>query len=99
MHGPILRSGRLMSLIGPYLRTLVPAAVCILALVGLCEVLRHVQDAAVGEESMTLYGITFDSGAPAPWAVLGVLAIGGFWLARRAAPALQGAWDEATFRP
>ncbi len=99
MHGPVLRSGRMKALAGPYLSTVIPAAVCILALVGLCEVLRHAQNAAVGEASITLYWLTFDSRAPAPWITLSALATGGFWLARRAAPTLRAAWYEATLSP
>lgn len=96
MHGPVLRSGQVANVVGPYLQTLVPAGVSILALAGLCEVLLHSRNAAVGESEMTLYWLGFDSHDVAPWVVLAVLFVVGFWLARRSAPALVAAWGEAT---
>ncbi len=98
MHGPVLRSGRVVNLAGPYLQTLVPAGISILALAGLCEVMLHSRTAAVGESEMTLYWLSFDSHDAAPWVVLGVLFVVGFWLARRAAPGLVAVWGEATGR-
>ena len=98
LHGPVLRSGRVAGLAGPYLRALVPAGISILALAGLCEVLLHSRTAAVGESAMTLYWISFDSHSAAPWVVLGVLFVAGFWLARQATPGLVAAWSEATRR-
>ena len=95
MHRPVLRSGRIGALAAPYLRTLVPAGVSILALAGLCEVLLHSRNAAVGESGMSLYWVSFDSHEPAPWIVLAAAAVAGFWLARRSAPALAAAWAEA----
>ena len=96
MHAPVLQSGRIAKLTGPYLKTLVPAGVSILALAGLCEVLLHSRNAPVGESEMTLYWITFDSHNPAPWVILAIIVLAGFWLARRGAPALSAAWGEAT---
>lgn len=96
MHGPVLRSGRVAGVIGPYLQTLVPAAISILALAGLCEVLLYSRNAPLGETEMTLYWLSFDSHSVAPWIVLAVLFVAGFWLAQRAAPGLAAAWGEAT---
>lgn len=95
MHGPVLQSGGAAGLIRPYLQTLVPAGVSLLALAGLCEVLQHSRTAAVGETKMTLYWLDFDSHSAAPWFLLAILSVGGFWLARRAAPGLAAAWREA----
>ena len=95
MHAPILRSGRVRSLAGPYLGVLIPAGVSILAIAGLCELLHYRRIAAAGEPEITLYWLTMDSQNPAPWIVFAVLATGGFWLARRAAPALAAAWSDA----
>lgn len=96
MHGPVVRSGGMANLLRPYLQTLVPAGISILALAGLCEMLLHSRTAAVGESEMTLYWLTFDSHSLIPWIILSIFTIGGFWLARRNAPALVAAWGEAT---
>ncbi len=96
MHAPALRSGQIAKLTAPYLKTLVPAGVSILALAGLCEILLHSRNAAVGESEMTLFWTTFDSHNPVPWVSLAIIVLAGFWLARRGVPALSTAWGEAT---
>ena len=98
MHAPVLRSGRLGALVLPYLRTLLPASLSILAVAGLCELLHYRRIAAVGEPEMTLFWLRMDTQHPAPWVILASLALGGYWLARREAPALTRVWGEATAR-
>ncbi len=96
MHAPVLRSGKAAAIAAPYFKTLIPAGVSILALAGICEIMIHSRNAAVGESEMTLYWITFDSHNPIPWIILATLTTAGFWLARREAPALSVAWTDAT---
>ena len=98
MHAPVLQSGKRIGLAALYLRTVVASAIGILGVAGLCELLHHSRNAAVGDSGMTLYWVAFDSHSPAPWAVMTILAIAGFWIAWREAPALAAAWSAATRR-
>lgn len=98
MHGPVLRTGRMADLGAVYLGTLIPAAISVLGLAGLCEILSHSRNAAIGESGMVLYWINFDSHNPVAWIIAGTATGAGFWLAARQAPALVAAWGEATAR-
>ncbi|MGR3802347.1 branched-chain amino acid ABC transporter permease [Marinibacterium profundimaris] len=95
MHVPPLVLGKLHLLVKPYIKVLVPGLVCILATAGFIEILFHARHAALGDDEMTLYWVTFSHLNPLPWIVTGGLAVGGFWLARRHAPELAEAWHEA----
>lgn len=95
MHVPAIRLGKLHLLIVPYIRTLVPAVLCIIGVAVILEILFHVRHSAPGDNEMTLFWITFDSHNPVAWAIGAVLALGGFWLARMSAPDLRDAWHRA----
>lgn len=95
MHVPPLILGKLHLLVKPYIKTLIPALVCILATAGFIEILFHARHAPVGDDEMTLYWITFSHLNPLPWIICGALSLGGFWLAKRNAPELAEAWHEA----
>lgn len=95
MHMPPLLLGKLHLLVKPYIKTLIPAAICILATAGFIEILFHARHAAIGDDQMTLFWMTFSHKNPLPWIVSGALALGGFWLARRNAPELAETWHEA----
>ncbi len=96
MHVPVIRSGKAAGLIVPYVRTMLPAGVCILGAVVMCEILVHGRTAAVGEPEMTLFGVTFDSSNPLSWSAALAVAVVGFVAARRQAKALVSAWHQAT---
>lgn len=96
MHTPIARMGRLGMLIVPYIKTLLPAALGIVGLSILVEVIFHVRHASAGDNEMTLFWVTFDSHSVLPWIVGLVLAVGGIWLARRNAPELREIWHRAS---
>lgn len=98
MHLQVFRSGKRADLIAPYFKTLVPAAIGIFALAGLCEIIFYSRNAAVGESQMTLYWATFDSHNPIPWIIAAVVTVAGFLLARKQAPALVSTWGDATTR-
>jgi branched-chain amino acid transport system permease protein len=74
---------------------LVPAIICILGLSGLIEVLFHARHAAIGETEMTLFWVTFQHTEILPWVVFAVMAVVGFWLARKNAPQMMDAWHRA----
>ncbi len=95
MHLPILRAGRLRSLARPYLQVGLPALCCAVGVIGLLELLHFVSARATGQAVKRLFWMRFDVDQPLPWLVFGVLAVGGFLVARWMAPRLAAAWDEA----
>jgi branched-chain amino acid transport system permease protein len=99
MHVPAVRLGNARMLVLPYIKTLIPAAIGILGIVALIEIMFHIRSAPVGEEEMTLFWITFDSSRPLPWIVAIGVAIAGIWLARRNAPELVEVWHDASTPP
>jgi len=97
MHVPAFRLGKANLLVMPYVKTLLPAAVGILGLCGLVEMLFHMRHGS-GHE-MTLFWTTFDSHSFVPWLVFAALAAVGIGVARRTAPDLREAWNEANTPP
>ncbi len=95
MHLPAWRFGKARLLVGPYMKTLIPAAFSILGIAALLEISFHRRHAAIGDEEMTLFWTTFDSHALLPILIAAAVAAGGFWLARRTAPDLRDAWHRA----
>jgi branched-chain amino acid transport system permease protein len=89
--------GNISELYGPYLRMAGPAVICILSLAALLETAFHAKHAAVGEDQMNLFGISYSSYAIMPWIIIiALVAISG-WLVRRLAPGVKEAWDNANF--
>ena len=99
MHVAPWRLGRMGVLAKPYVVTLIPGAVGILGLAAATEMLFHARHASVGGDEMGLFGMTVSSHSPLAWAVALAATAGGFWLARRGAPGLKAAWDEANTAP
>ena len=95
MHSPAVVTGKLGSLVVPYIKTLVPAILGILGLAGFMEIVFHLRHAAVGEEEMTLFWMTFNSHGFAPVTITLVVAAAGFWLAKRTAPDMAAAWHKS----
>jgi len=95
MHSPAVVTGKLGSLIVPYIKTLVPAILGVLGLAGFMEIVFHLRHAAVGEEEMTLFWMTFNSHGFAPVTITLVVAAAGFWLAKRTAPDMAAAWHKS----
>ncbi len=95
MHTMPLKFGKLGSLVGPYLKTLVPGIIGILGLAAALEIVFHLRHAALGDSEMTLYWTTFDSHSVAPLAIAVIAAVGGFWLAKRSAPGMAEAYHAA----
>lgn len=99
MHVPAMRLGKLGGLVWPYLKTLVPGALCVAGLAMLAEMGFHVRHSAVGGGPVEMFWTTFATDEIVPWAIAIVLTVGGFWLARRMAPGMKAAWDEANAVP
>lgn len=96
MHGPAFRQRKLGMLTGPYIKTLVPAAIGILGLSALVEMTFHFRHAATGDNEMTLFWTTFDSHTLLPWLIAAAVTAVGFGIAKRTAPAMKEAWSDAT---
>lgn len=99
MHGTPWRLGRMGVLIGPYVKTLLPAVIGLLACAGMLEMIFHVREMSADDEMMGLFFMEVDSTGLVPWGVSAVVAIAGLWTAARNAPELREAWDRATTPP
>ncbi|WP_281993455.1 branched-chain amino acid ABC transporter permease [Sulfitobacter geojensis] len=95
MHVPAYRLGKARGLLLPYVKTLVPAAIGILGICALIEMVFHYRHGATGDVEMTLFWTTFDSHTLLPWIIAAAVAVVGIGIARSTAPALKEAWDEA----
>jgi len=95
MHVPSYKLGKANSLVLPYIKTLVPAIVCVLATAALIEIVFHQRHAAVGDVEMTLFWVTFNSHGVLPVALTLIVAVGGFLLAKRSAPEMAEAWHRS----
>lgn len=96
MHVAPWRNGRLGRLALPYLKTLPAGLVGVLGLAAVTELLFHARQSG-GE--MSLFWTTVSSHSPLAWGVALAAAVGGLWLAKRGAPGLKAAWDEANLPP
>lgn len=96
MHFPVYRAGKLRTLALPYLRVGVPSLACAIGIIGLLELLHFLSVRAVGQSTKQLFWVTLNVEQPYGWIVFAVLAVGGFLLARRMAPALVEAWQAAS---
>jgi len=97
MHVPVIQAKRLGSLVAPYVRIGIPAIVSGVGFIGLMEMFHFAGARATGEVEKALFGITVNVEGPMVWTALVVMTVGGFWLARRAAPMVFDAWQEASY--
>lgn len=95
MHVPVFRLGKAKMLIMPYIKTFVPATFGVLGLCALVEMTFHYRHAATGDHEMTLFWTTFDSHTVLPWVIAIAITVVGLGIARRTAPDLKEAWNEA----
>lgn len=95
MHIRPWKLGKAALLIRPYGMMLVPALVFLASVVALMETLFHARHASIGDEEMTLLGITFNSQSPMPFIVICGLIVASFVVIRRLAPDLRDVWTEA----
>jgi branched-chain amino acid transport system permease protein len=96
MHVFPWRTGKITLLIVPYIKTLIPGAIGLLALSAFVEIMFHAKHASIGDDEMSVFWTTFSHEAILPWIISGGLAIGGIWIAAKMAPQMQEAWNEAT---
>ena len=95
MHVPVFKLGKASTLIMPYLKTLLPAAIGLMGLAALVEMTFHYRHGATGDNEMTVFWTTFDSHTLMPWLVAGAITLIGLGIAKATAPALKEAWSEA----
>lgn len=95
MHVPAFRLGNAKMLIVPYIKTLIPAAIGILAASGFVEIMFYSRHAPVGEAEMVLFWTDIDTSSMIPWIVTIGLALICFWITKRNAPDLLETWHRA----
>ncbi|AQW31186.1 branched-chain amino acid ABC transporter permease [Ralstonia syzygii subsp. celebesensis] len=93
MHVPILRRGKLGTLLPAYGVMVVSALVLLAALIASVEMIYAVQDDSAG--GVTLFGLSVQPATWTPWAVTAVLWVAGAIGLRVAAGKLRAAWDLA----
>lgn len=87
--------GKMGLLVRPYLKMLMPVLAFVLSAAAVLEILFHARHAALGDEEMSLYGLTFNSHGVLPLAISFIVLAGSFFLIKRLAPEFREAWDEA----
>lgn len=95
MHLRPWKLGKIGLLANPYAKMLLPALVLVGSGVALMEILFHARHAALGEEEMHLFGITFNSQNWLPTVVVVAIGLAAFYLVRLLAPQVKEAWDAA----
>lgn len=95
IHLPAWKSGRLGFLAGPYAKMTPLVLVFVLSAAAVLEILFHAREASIGDEEMSLYGMTFNSHSVFPLLISLALAIGCGYLLKKLTPALKEAWSEA----
>lgn len=96
MHVLPWRTGKMKLLLVPHIKTLIPGAIGLLGLSAFVEIMFHAKHASLGDEEMTIFWTTFSHNDLLPWIISGAIAVGGLWLAKRMAPEMKEAWDQAT---
>ena len=95
MHAGPFKLRTMHKLAVPYCKTILPAIISILAVMFMMEVMFHVREATAGDDMMSVMGTEFSSHSPIAWILGTAVAVGGFMIARRNAPALRQSWHEA----
>ncbi|MBL4667493.1 MAG: branched-chain amino acid ABC transporter permease [Sneathiella sp.] len=95
MHIPAYRMKRLGILARPYVRAGIPTVLLLSGIIGFLETIHHVRSAAVGETTMSLIGIEFDTHSTAPWIIIALLVTVGGYLTKTQMPQLRDAWEGA----
>ncbi|MBL4740552.1 MAG: branched-chain amino acid ABC transporter permease [Sneathiella sp.] len=95
MHGPAYKMKRLSVLFVPYIRMGIPTFTMLAGISGFLEIIHHVRSAAVGETSMSLLGIEFNSHSVMPWVIVVTLGVVGGYISRTQLPQMRDAWETA----
>ncbi|MDH6642423.1 branched-chain amino acid transport system permease protein [Ralstonia sp. GP73] len=98
MHLPILRRGKLKTLLPAYGVAIVPAVILLIALISTVEMIYAVQEDGSGGV-VTLFGLSVEPHTLKPWVAAAVLWLVGAFGLRAAAGKLRAAWDNALQEP
>ena len=96
MHGPIIRTRAFRSLLKAYAIAAIPALVMLLGAIVLLEINYRLSTQPESGSRMKLFWVGFDTAAPWPWIVAGLLAVGGFYAFRKTWPRVSTAWQRAS---
>ena len=95
MHRPVLATGRLKSLLVPYLMAALYGVILLSGLIGLLEMAHFAKFAAVGNTTMEFLGWVLDIETVLPWALFGGLAVAGVVLIKKHIPVVAAAYHDA----
>ncbi len=87
--------GKIRLLVSPYLKMVLPVLGFILSAAAVLEILFHAKHAALGDEEMSLYWMTFNSHDYLPFGIAIIVLVGSFFTIRTLAPEFKDAWHEA----
>ncbi|MGG7565129.1 branched-chain amino acid ABC transporter permease [Rhodovulum sp. DZ06] len=99
MHSLPWKLGKMNLLVKPYITTVLPGIIAVLAGCGLIELLFHVEHASADHPMIGIYGVEWNAFSVVSWAVFGAVFAACVWLARRGAPDLVHAWHQANTLP
>jgi branched-chain amino acid transport system permease protein len=92
VHGPPLRHGLLSRLVPGYLAAGAALAVLLAGLIGLVEMVYHLERGGELGEAFALFGVEVDAGRAEPWLAAGVAAVLGLALLRPAVALVRRTW-------
>lgn len=95
MHGPIVRTKALWSVLRSYLVAIPPALVMFVGAVLLIEMSYRLSTQAELSTTMQVFWVEFDAATATPWIAAVVLLAGGFLLSRITWPVVSNAWHRA----
>jgi branched-chain amino acid transport system permease protein len=96
MHGPVIRTRAFWSLLKAYAIAAIPALVMLLGAIVLLEINYRLSTQPESGSRMKLFWVGFDTAAPWPWIVAGLMAVGGFYAFRKTWPRVSTAWQRAS---
>lgn len=95
MHTDAYRNGKLGSLVKPYLIGLIPLTAAFVGVISLVEMFSHRNEAAVGDDVITLFFMSIDVSAAPAWIGFTLLSLVGLIGLRFAIPMVRVAWHDA----
>jgi branched-chain amino acid transport system permease protein len=90
-----VKAGTLHKVLPSYSVAFVPTLAMIAGLVLGIETIVHYTVNPGDDSHIKAFGVSFDAASRYVWAMAAILAIGGFWLARKTWSWVGAAWDEA----
>ena len=97
MHEPIWKTDiRLLAgMFLPYVMAIGSTIMALAGVIGLIEILYHINSPILVAAEMTLYGVEIDSHSVVPWLVCAAIAGVGIFLCRKTYPGMARSWNAA----